>query len=303
MVSKAYSNHPQHSTKSIFWTKSSYHHFAQIFHRYHKHDLNALAHVLTTGLGVWGAIQMTMVVLNPQQGIIAVYAYACLIASTTPVVTAFFHTGFVCTCLQYPVFDLVESIQLPVDMIPGGIVGVCSLAIAAGYGLQDLCHWLCAENTLMSSYIQTHPSTLVIHTIWLMPLVIDTILTRHFFIPKLFVNRNRNISCQVASKKAVEDLRAWIRKEVPEKSETIHVWPHQQEATSGPIVQLENDASIIAALRTVFASHHFDIRSVVEMNEIYVTAIGSIKEITSDAVFYTPHTVSHDLVYKSFRND
>lgn len=34
------------------------------------------------------------------------------------------------------------------------------------------------------------------------------------------------------------------------------------------------------------------------MNEIYVTAVGSIKEITSDAVFYTPHTVSHDSVYK-----
>ena len=26
------------------------------------------------------------------------------------------------------------------------------------------------------------------------------------------------------------------------------------------------------------------------MNEIYITAVGAIKEITSDAVFYTPHT-------------
>lgn len=218
MVSKAYSNHQMHSAKSIFWTKSSYHHFAQSFHLYHKHDLNALAHVLTTGLGVWGAIQLAMVVLNPQQGFLAVYAYACLIASTTPVVTSVFHSAFVYACLQYTVSDLVESIQLPVDRIPGGVIGVCVLAIVAGYGLQDLSHWLCAENTLMSSYIRTHPSTLVIHTIWLMPLVIDTILTRHFFIPKLFVNRNRNITCQVASKKAVESLREWIRKEVPEKS-------------------------------------------------------------------------------------
>mmetsp|Transcript_13542 Transcript_13542/g.18879 ORF Transcript_13542/g.18879 Transcript_13542/m.18879 type:complete len:358 (+) Transcript_13542:1010-2083(+) len=46
----------------------------------------------------------------------------------------------------------------------------------------------------------------------------------------------------------------------------------------------------MAAFRAIFASHHFDIQPVVEMNEIYVTAAGAIKEITSDAVFYTPHT-------------
>lgn len=46
----------------------------------------------------------------------------------------------------------------------------------------------------------------------------------------------------------------------------------------------------MAAFRSIFAAHHFDIRPVVEMNEIYVTAVGAIKEITSDAVFYTPHT-------------
>jgi hypothetical protein len=28
------------------------------------------------------------------------------------------------------------------------------------------------------------------------------------------------------------------------------------------------------------------------MNEIYVTAVGAIKEINSDAVFYTPHATN-----------
>lgn len=40
----------------------------------------------------------------------------------------------------------------------------------------------------------------------------------------------------------------------------------------------------------VFASHHYDIKPVLGMNEIYVTAVGAVKQITSDAVFYTPHT-------------
>jgi len=44
------------------------------------------------------------------------------------------------------------------------------------------------------------------------------------------------------------------------------------------------------AFRNLFAIHHFDVQPVIEMNEIYITAVGAIKEITSDAVFYTPHT-------------
>ncbi|MGK3755232.1 MAG: hypothetical protein ACI8RD_007541, partial [Bacillariaceae sp.] len=55
------------------------------------------------------------------------------------------------------------------------------------------------------------------------------------------------------------------------------------------VTKLENDAAIMAGFRKIFAAHHFDVRPVVEMNEIYITAVGAIKEITSDAVFYTPH--------------
>jgi len=192
----------------------------------------------------------------------------------------------------------MDTYILPVESISGsGVTSgshitlvVCVLTIAAGYGLQDLIHWLCDEKTMMSSYIATNPSTLIVHTLWLMPLVIDCVLMRHLFLPKLFVSRNRNIFCKVASRKAVEDLREWINQEVPETPETTHLWPHKREGTDDPVTQLENDAAIMAAFRKVFASHHFDIRPVVEMNEIYVTAVGAIQEITSDAVFYTPHT-------------
>ena len=206
-----------HTLRSVFWTKSSYAHFARSFHPYHKHDLNALAHVFTTGLGVWGTVQLAGVVLDPELAAISVWAYAAIVAATTPVVTAFFHTAFVYGCLRISIEDAAKLCSIPLEAVPGGALGACALAIAAGYGLQDLAHWLCAEKTLMSSYIRTSPSTLLVHTFWLMPLVIDSVLMRHCFIPKLFVNRNRNIFCQVASKKAVEDLREWINQEVPEK--------------------------------------------------------------------------------------
>eukprot|EP00957_Ditylum_brightwellii_P053535 4056680-Ditylum_brightwellii.AAC.1 len=113
---------------------------------------------------------MALVTLNAQQATIAVCFYAVAIAMTTPVVTAVFHTAFVYGCLQLPVLEAAETLQLPVDSIPGGAHGVCALAIALGYGLQDLIHWLCDEKTLMSSYIKTSPLTLIVHTAWLMPL-------------------------------------------------------------------------------------------------------------------------------------
>lgn len=201
----------KHDLKSIFWNKSSYNHFAESFHPFHKHDLNALFHVFTTGLGVFGAIRMA-ISLNV---IHIVYVYAAVIAITTPVVTAVFHSAFVYGCLLLPITDVISTENI--ENISGGSLTICFLIIIAGYSLQDLVHWLCQEPTMMSSYIKTDPSMLIVHTLWLMPLVIDCVLHRHFFIPKLFVSRNRNIFCKVASRKAVEDLREWINQEVPEK--------------------------------------------------------------------------------------
>mmetsp|Transcript_50251 Transcript_50251/g.76486 ORF Transcript_50251/g.76486 Transcript_50251/m.76486 type:complete len:587 (+) Transcript_50251:78-1838(+) len=265
------------SLSSIFVTKKAYEYVASEFHPYHKHDLNVLAHVLTTGVGIWGAIQLALV-FDLQ---VAVFAYAIIIATTTPFWTAAFHTAMVWALVQVP----ITVIPLELDAVK-----LCCVVVAAGYGLQDLAHWLAVEQTMMSSYIKSNPSMLIVHTLWLMPLVIDCILKRHFFIPKLCVNRNRNIFVQAASRKAVEELREWINTNVPEKPETTHVWPHKEKGTDKQVTALESDAAILAGFRKIFAPHHYDVKPVVSMNEIYITATGAIKQITSDAVFYTPHT-------------
>jgi len=265
---------------SLFWTKESYHHVAKEFHPFHKHDLNCLVHLVTTGLGVWGAIQLALQL----DQINAVYAYAVLIAQTTPIVTAALHTAFVFGCLQVPVTALdILDFELTEMM-------VCGLAIVVGFVLQDVSHYVFSEKTYMSSYMdEAKHWMLLVHTIWLMPLVIDSILMRWCFLPKL-VSRNRNIVCKVANRDAVEGLRDWINKNVPSTPETTHVWPHKQDATSKACTTLEQDSAIMAGFRRVFAAKHFDIEPVQDMNEIYATAVGAKKQINSDAVFYTPHT-------------
>jgi hypothetical protein len=302
------------SPSSIFWSKDAYKHVADEFHPYHKHDLNVFLHLWTTGLGVWGALQLVLHFtaginvhidagmdinipsIDIDAGILSVYTYAALIALTTPFITAALHTLFVFACLQVPAAPLVP---LLVSMTPGIInsnmdmhiatVHVCMAAIVLGYGLQDVAHYICQEKTYMGSYIGTKPWMVVIHSIWLMPLVVDAVLARYCFLPNL-VSRNRNVVCQVASRQAVQDLREWINKEVPAVATTTHVWPHKHQGTAGPTLALEHDAAILAGFRKVFAAKHYDIEPVQSMNEIYVTAVGAKRSINSDAVFYTPHT-------------
>lgn len=265
---------------SIFWNKNTYQGVADQFHPFHKHDMNVAAHLLTTGAGVWGALQLACTICQLP---VLVYLYAALILATTPLITGLLHTAFVHGCLQLPVTAMA---LYGITLSP---LQVCVLSIVLGYGFQDLAHLIFQEKTYMGSYINAKPWMLIVHSIWLMPLVIDSILMRWCFLPKLFVSRNRTVVCNVASIKAVDELREWVNSNIPSTKETTHVWPHKQGATSGPTLALENDAAIYAAFRKIFALHHFDIRPVQGMNEIYVTAVGAKKEMNSDAVFYTPH--------------
>lgn len=261
---------------SVFVTKDAYQQVASEFHPFHKHDLNVFLHFWTTGLGLWGAVQLAVTMDQP----LVVYAYIALTALTTPVLTAVLHTGLLYAMMTTEM-PLIFGLENPVH--------VCILAIALGYGLQDVAHWMCMEKTFMDDYIMSRPWMLVLHTLWLMPLVIDAVLMRKCYLPYL-VNRNRNIFVQVASRKAVEDLRNWINTNVPATvKETTHVWPHKQEATSGPVKALEDDSEILAAFRQIFPAKHYDVLTVQPMNEIYVTAVGAKKDINSDAVFYTKH--------------
>jgi hypothetical protein len=105
---------------------------------------------------------------------------------------------------------------------------------------------------------------LVVHSVWLLPLVIDSMLLRSWLLPKLLVTRNRCLLLKsVASRSAVDTLRAWIQKNVPSTPETTHLWPHQQAGTDAAVQALEDDPAILAAFRQIFAAHHYDIQSAV----------------------------------------
>mmetsp|Transcript_15134 Transcript_15134/g.23026 ORF Transcript_15134/g.23026 Transcript_15134/m.23026 type:complete len:604 (+) Transcript_15134:215-2026(+) len=272
-ASIATSTKSPYSLTGIFLTKDAYKQVGDEFHPYHQHDLNALLHLLTTGVGMWGAVQLA-VLYNCEH---IVWAYSTLVCLTVPLLTGVIHTAAVLAMAMNPI--TVAGV--------GGLYA-CIGAIVAGYGLQDVAHWACDEKTYLGAYIYTRPYMLIIHTLWLLPLVIDSILMRHCFLPWV-VSRKRAFHVTADSKKEVDQLQTWINTNVAEVAETTHLWPHERPETSKPFKTLESDKGLYAGFRSIFAEKHFDIRPVVGMNEIYVTAVGAKKPISSDAVFYTPH--------------
>ncbi|GKZ01477.1 hypothetical protein MPSEU_001098300 [Mayamaea pseudoterrestris] len=283
------------SASSIFWTKETYAHVAADFHAFHKHDLNVLAHLFTTTLGVWGMMQLAV----EYNCTAAVHAYGLLVLLTTPIRTALLHSILLYGMLPVNanhmgslLSNFLQSytpLQAPDSFSP---IHVCLAAIALGYGLQDLAHYLACEQTYMNFYMAASKQyMLVIHSLWLLPLVIDSILMKSLLLPKLLVTRNRCLVVpMVASKQAVDALRTWINVNVKPTKETTHLWPHEHAGTDLAVTQLEHDAAIQAAFEQIFAPHHYSIKPVIDMNEIYVTAVGPKTQINSDAVFYTPHT-------------
>jgi hypothetical protein len=299
--------------QSLFGDKSSYQQVAKEFHLYHKNTANVAMHLLTTVLGVWGTVQLVLLYFGDNSGGVSldtaanhlvgpllVASYAAFVAMTAPAKIGILH-GALLVVMPHPatvlkvVEAIVESSALSSTHLLSLLHGVtemqlCLAAIVLGYGLQDLAHYVCAEPTYLGSYITTQPYLLVMHTVWLLPLVLEACILRSWFLPQLLVPRRRLFALNtVASQPAVDELRAWIAANVPETAETTHVWPHRNDGTTKHVTALEQDASILAGFRTIFPAAEYDIVPVRDMNEIYVTAVGSKSEINSDAVFYTPH--------------
>lgn len=90
-----------------------------------------------------------------------VLVYAAVIGLTTPLWTAVIHTAVVA------MMAMVPSLQIDAEM--DNHIFLCILAIALGYGLQDLSHVIFQEKTYMSAYIYTRPLMLFAHSLWLLP--------------------------------------------------------------------------------------------------------------------------------------
>ena len=280
------------AARAVFWTWRTYGKVAQDFHKCHQHDLNCALHLVTTTVTVWGVVNVVQELTGRNAGVMLIYTYMGLVVITTRWKTALVHTALMSICLQ------ADS---PFDVAGYYISGyfyafdpwiVSLFAAIAGVGVQIGLHRLWGEPTLLSTYIHENKAWMLVpHAFWLLPLIVDALLKRNFFLSYL-PSRSRILVSTVASKEAVDSLRKWIQKKIKySDNDLTRIKPHERKGTIGPITDLENDKSIKAVLRTIFPAKHYDIRPVLEMNEIFISAVGGIKlPVNSESVSYIPHT-------------
>ena len=247
---------------------SAYRGVADAFHRCHCHDGNVALHAATTALGVWGAVQLALVLGGPR----CVAAYAAAVLLTTPAWLGLLNA----TCLAAAWWQ-------------AGSPAAAVLAVVAGYVLQDGAHWLTGEPTLVSTYWRRHPAQLFWHTLWLVPCTAEACGRRRWGLPWFRATRRTLWVEAVASTQSVAELRRWLAASVPSRAATTHLWPHAEAGTAGPTAALEADPAIRAGIHAVYPARHWEVQVVRGMNELYVSAAGAPSTTTSDTVFYTPH--------------
>lgn len=280
------------AARAIFETCKTYRKVTQDFHQFHQHDINCALHLITSTLAVWGVVNVVFELMERGTYLMLIYTYMILVALTTPWKTALVHTALMNFCLQS---------SRPFDVAGYYVSGyfyafepwmVSFLTIMAGIGLQIGSHWLWGEPTFVGSYMKKGDNKewmLIPHTFWLLPLAVDAVLKRNCFLQNL-PSRNRNLETTVASKHSVDALRKWIQKKIKYSGEATVVRPRERKGALTPVTELENDKAINAALRTIFPAKHYDFHSLLDMNEIFVSAVGAKQPANADSVSYTPHT-------------
>lgn len=113
-----------YTVDGIFVSGAAYQQVSDEFHPFHRHDVNALLHLFTTGVAIWGSV--CLAVMYDLQYI--VYGYAVLIIATTPSTTSMIHTAMLAAFMFVPQLS-IDAVRLEFDNLYIAIA-----AIVGGYG-------------------------------------------------------------------------------------------------------------------------------------------------------------------------
>ncbi len=252
--------------------------FVRGFYRCHRSPLNNAIHLVSTPLGLLGCFTLAAS-LHPLAAIVLAIAWTILIATLSPRTVAA-ASGLV----------LIALAAAAAELQWGVIAGV--VLLVAGFGIQDVAHWLTAEATYQSSY--RHSSSWWrdwwVHSLLLMPALLVCGSRPRSSPLRLLVARKAVLKTTLRSEIQRADMGTimkWVRDRCPALSQSTHWWQSDLSEDAGDAFQrLACDGQLIAMLKS-FHGRGYRIDPVFEMNEIYVT--GPVKETSSDKVFYMGH--------------
>ncbi len=242
----------------------------------HQDAVNVALHLITTPLGVLGAL-VAAAWVHPAFAVAVSLVWTLSWAGRVP------HTAWraaAATMALLTAATLVLPASLPVALA----------LLLAGWLGQTFAHAGTGEGAYSDTYAgDGEVSALAAHTWLVLPLVIEAAMQREQGLLRPLMAQGSVFRGRIgpAERPALERLAAWVHAQDPSRATTTHWWPSDlppQEAAD--FHRLAHCDAIYDALRARHGQGAW-IASVAGMDEVYVA--GPEPKMTSDTVFYRAH--------------
>ena len=258
---------------------AAWHRLLPEFHATHTQPLNVGLHLITTPMGLLGALGLTQALLGVQTMLTIAAAYTLITAVFVPLRTTLLTT-----------LSMAVLVAAAFVWQPGWIAALVVLVI--GWVAQELAHVFTGEQTLQSTYMnqQRWWVSLSEHTFFLLPLVLVAGIRCGRSLLGIFVPRSAVFKSSLegpAWEEHLSRMRDFVARTDLDETITMHCWQKDLEpAERESFETLASAAPIIDQIRA-FHGEGCQVDLLRDMNEVYVAA--PPQKLSSDTVFYTPH--------------
>lgn len=296
--------------------ESPYTNIIQPFAGYHQDELNVLLHLITTPIGIIGALSLLNRITRTSKSIVAlcaIYTIALVLDNGVSLATS---TLTMCIMISCAIIAAKMNMNIALSI----------LTLAAGYGLQDLAHYHTGEATFHgatwgsgSSPLDEVISMFTMHVYYLLPLVLDVASDHMRYVVALsplmvftygnyFIDshctgiphtfqKDRMMKGNLSSpeeRASLECIRNWAISQNPPKEKTSHWWVADLgKDAHDAFERIEHSVIIRQIFQERFNrsdglfSSGYKMDVVRGMNEVYIS--GPNRKGTSDEVFFTEH--------------
>lgn len=242
------------------------------FKNTHSQQLNILMHLITTTIGCIGFINIISF-----QYIFLMFYSAYILYNTS------YFTGIITFLYFVCIYNILNFIDIDTNL--------SYILIFSAFILQELSHYITNEQTLVSTYYNrlnfTFVKQYIQHTIFLVPLLIDTVFISNF--DKILTNQNNLAYGDLEDElnNDIKKINEWVLEKNPSKEVTTHWWFTKLLDIKQSFTNIAKSKNLLNSLYSVYDSKMYNIERIESMDEIYVSSFTNKKN--SDKVFYTDH--------------
>lgn len=254
------------------------------FMKYHRNHVNVAIHLITSPLGLIGAICIVNSLFSSTIGLCLSLFYIIALCNDVPM-NIFVPTAVLTICLYIlSITEVFASLSIWQNVF----------LIAFATIFQELGHLLTSEKTFQSTYIGTKNAMnlLIEHTYFLLPLVLESVLHMDGSFATLLISWDRIVTSKfeegTPEKEALNSIKTWVLAQNPPAEHTTHFWFSRLSSdVKSFFASVANSETVKSAFSHKFDPNIYQIEAIEAMNEIYVAS--QYFDTNSDKVFHMEH--------------